>query len=125
MMSLNRVTVIGNLTRDPDLRKTASGRPVGGFRVAVNERYTTRDGEAREEVCFLDVEVWGRQAEACGDHLRKGASVFVDGRLRQERWEDRESGAPRSRLLVCADRVQFLSTAAEAERGSGARAPAA
>lgn len=125
MMSLNRVTVIGNLTRDPDVRKTASGRPVGGLRVAVNERYTTRGGEAKEEVCFLDVEVWGRQAEACGNHLGKGASVFVEGRLRQERWEDRESGAPRSRLVVCADRVQFLNPVAAAEDGAGARAPAA
>ena len=108
MVAVNQVVVAGNLTRDPELRRTASGTAVGLLGLAVNERFTTREGEQKEEVCFVDIEVWGKQAEACGQYLRKGASALVEGRLRCDRWEDRQTGQQRTKLLVRADRVQFV-----------------
>jgi single-strand DNA-binding protein len=114
MITLNRVMIAGNLTRDPSLRQTPAGTPVGSFGVALNERYTTAQGEAREDVCFVDVEVWGKQAEACGQYLGKGAPVFVEGRLRCNRWEDSGTGESKKRLLIRAERVQFLSQPARA-----------
>ena len=108
MMCMNKVMVAGNLTRDPVVRQTQSGFPVGSFGLAMNERYTTRQGAEREDVCFVEVEVWGKQAQTCGQYLRKGATAFVEGKLRSDQWEDRESGKRRNRLVVRADRVQFL-----------------
>ena len=110
MLTMNKVLLAGNLTRNPELRETQNGTPVGSFGLAMNERYRTRDGEDREDVCFVDVEVWGRQAETCDQYLEKGAPAFIEGRLRLNQWEDRESGEQRSRIMVKADRVQFLST---------------
>jgi len=118
-MTLNRVMLAGNLTRDPELRRTPNGTPVAVFGLAARERFSTRQGDAREDVCFVDVEVWGRQAELCGQHLTKGAPAFVDGRLRSDRWEDKTTGQRRSRLLVKADRVQFLNRARGGERTAG------
>jgi len=109
MLEVNKVMMAGNLTRDPRVQQTPSGTAVGSFGVALNERYVTRDGESRDQVCFVEVEVWGRQAEACAQFLTKGAPAFVEGRLRHDRWEDKETGQPRSRLFVRADRVQFLA----------------
>lgn len=108
MMTLNRVMLAGNLTRDPELRRTPNGAAVAVFGLAANERFATRQGEQREEVCFVDIEIWGKQAEACCQYLSKGAPAFVEGRLRCDRWEDKQTGQRRSRLLVRADRVQFL-----------------
>jgi len=108
MLTVNKVMVAGNLTRDPVIRRTQGGTTVGDLRLAVNERVTNGQGESREEVCFLDVEVWGKQAEACGEYLNKGAPAFVEGRLRTSQWQDRQTGEKRSRLRVRADRVQFL-----------------
>jgi len=105
------------VTRDLELRHTGGGGAVCTLGVAVNRRYTTAQGEEREEVCFVDVEVWGRQAESCASYLSKGSPVFVEGRLRLDQWDDRDTGAKRSRLLVSAERVQFLSGP---RRGSGA-----
>ncbi len=107
MMGLNRVFLIGNLTRDPELRYTPSGTAVAGFGVAVNRKYTTKEGDRKEEVDFFEVEVWDRQAENCNEYLSKGRGVLVEGRLRQDRWED-ESGNKRSKLKVVASSVQFL-----------------
>ncbi|MCF7854718.1 MAG: single-stranded DNA-binding protein [Candidatus Pacebacteria bacterium] len=110
MSSLNKVFLMGNLTRDPELRQTPGGASVCTFGIAVNRRYKTSQGEDREETCFVDIETWGRQAETCHQHLRKGAPALVEGRLQQDRWEDKETGQARSRLLVRALQVQFLST---------------
>ena len=108
MVAMNRVTLIGNLTRNPELRETTGGATVGNFGLAMNERYKTRNGEDKEDVCFVDIEVWGRQAEACGQHLHRGAPALIEGRLRSNTWEDKQTGKPRTKMLVRADRVQFL-----------------
>ena len=115
MASLNIVLLMGNLTRDPELRYTPSGSAVCGLGIAVNRRYTARNGEQREEVCFVDVDVWDRAAENCQKFLRKGDPVFVEGRLRLDEWDDRDTGKRRSRLKVSAIRVQFLNSPTKGE----------
>jgi len=131
MAELNKVLIMGNLTRDVELRYTTTGSAVARLGMALNRRYRTAQGEDREEVCFVDVDVWGRQAETCHQYLRKGAPAFVEGRLRLDQWEDRQSGQKRSRLLVHAERVQFLGAprggefADQSEGGGHAPAPPA
>jgi len=110
MSSLNKVFLMGNLTRDPELRQLPSGVCVCKMGLAVNRRYTTRDGQDREEVCFVDIEVWGRQAESSAKYLKKGSPALIEGRLKLDSWDDPETGRTRSRLLVQAERVQFMST---------------
>ncbi|MCF7854469.1 MAG: single-stranded DNA-binding protein [Candidatus Pacebacteria bacterium] len=110
MASLNRVLLLGNLTRDPDLKYTQGGTAVCNFGLAMNRRFKTRDGQDQEEVCFVDIEVFGRQAETCENYLQKGSPALVEGRLRLDRWEDRSTGQPRSRLRVTALRVQFMGS---------------
>jgi len=119
MASMNKVFLMGNLTRDPESRQVGDNNTVCNFRLAVNRRYTTAGGEDREDTCFVDIEAWRRQAETCQRYLSKGSPVLVEGRLRQDRWEDRESGAARSRLLVSAERVQFLSSGGSGGRDQG------
>ncbi len=113
--SLNKVILMGNLTRDPELRQVGENNSVCNLGLAMNRRFTTSSGEDREETCFVDVETWGRVAENCNRYLSKGRPVLVEGRLRQDRWEDKETGAARSRLLVRAENVQFL-TLGQSER---------
>ncbi len=108
MSSVNRVFLLGNLTRDPDLRQTPGGMPVTDLGIAVSETYRNKAGEDVEKTCFADVVVWGRQAETCTQYLSKGAPVMVEGRLQLDRWET-DSGEKRSRMRVKADRVQFLN----------------
>ncbi|MGA1868740.1 MAG: single-stranded DNA-binding protein [bacterium] len=115
MASLNHIFLIGNLTRDPELRYTPSGTPVGGFGLAVNRKYNTKSGEKKEEVDFFEIEVWDKQAEVCSEYLSKGKSVLVQGRLKQDRWED-ESGNKKSKLKIVASNVQFISQRMEEER---------
>lgn len=107
MSSVNRVFLLGNLTREPDLRHTQSGMSVTDLGLAVNERYRNKAGEDVETTCFVDVVAWGRQAEACTRYLSKGAPVMVEGRLQLDTWET-DAGEKRSRIRVRADRVQFL-----------------
>ncbi len=107
MASFNKVILIGNLTRDPELRYTPSGAPVCNFDLAVSRSYTTQGGERRDEVCFITIVVWSKQAEACGEYLAKGRPVLVEGRLQQRSWETPE-GQKRSKHEVVAERVQFL-----------------
>ena len=108
MASYNKVLLMGNLTRDPEVRYTPKGTAIASLGLAVNRRWTTETGEQKEEVTFVDVEVWGRQAETSGQYLSKGRPVFVEGRLRLDSWEDKESGQKRNKLKVVAERVQFL-----------------
>ncbi len=110
--SLNKVLLIGNLTRDPELRYVPSGTAVATFTVAVNRVYTSQAGEKKEEVAFIKIVVWGRRAEVCGEYLSKGSPVFIEGRLQSRSWEGQD-GQKRSTTEVIADNVQFL-------RGSGA-----
>ncbi len=107
MSSLNRVYLMGNLTRDPALRHTPSGRAVSDLGIAVSEKYRNKEGDLVERTCFADAVVWGRQAETCCEYLHKGAPVLLEGRLQLDQWET-DQGEKRSRLRVCADRVQFL-----------------
>ena len=120
MASLNKVLLIGNLTRPPELRYTPSGTAVADLRLAVNRNYSTQSGEKREEVCFLTVVVWGKQAESCGEYLDKGSGIFVEGRLQTRDWEGKD-GQKRTVTEVVAERVQFMSRT----KGAGAGAPVA
>ena len=117
MASLNRVLLIGNLTRPPELRYTPGGTAVADIRLAVNRNYTTQGGEKRDEVCFLTIVVWGKQAESCGEYLDKGSQIFVEGRLQTRDWEGKD-GQKRSVTEVVAERVQFMG------RTKGAPSPA-
>ena len=108
MASYNKVLLMGNLTRDPEVRYTPKGTAIANIGLAVNRVYKTESGEQKEEVTFVDIEVWGRQAETVGQYLSKGRPVFVEGRLKLDSWEDKESGQRRNKLKVVAERVQFL-----------------
>jgi single-strand DNA-binding protein len=101
--------LIGNLTQDPEVRRTSSGTAVSTLRLAVNESFQNKSGERVERVLFVDIDVWDRQAETCQQYLNKGSPVFIEGRLQMDSWEDKESGQKRTRLKVRAERVQFLS----------------
>jgi single-strand DNA-binding protein len=107
MASLNKVFLIGNLTRAPELRYTPSGTAVSDLRLAVNRSYTTQGGDRREETCFLTVVVWGKQAETAGQYLDKGSPVLVEGRLQTRDWETKD-GQKRNVVEVVAERLQFL-----------------
>ena len=108
--SFNQVLLVGNLTRDVEVRFTTGGTAVGQFGLAVNETYT-QNNEKKERVTFIDVTVFGKQAEHCGNYLSKGKLCLIQGRLQLDQWDDKESGQKRSKLKVVAERVQFLSPA--------------
>lgn len=113
MAALNKVFLIGNLTRDPELRYIPSGTAVTTFTVATHRAYTMASGEKREETCFVRVVTWARQAELCGEYLSKGSPVFVEGRLQSRSWETPD-GQKRSTIEVVAQNIQFLARAPKA-----------
>ena len=108
MASFNKVFLMGNLTRDPEMRYIPSGQAVTTFTIAVNRVYNSQAGEKKEEVSFIRVVAWARQAETCNEYLKKGSPVFVEGRLQSRSWEAQD-GTKRSTLEVVAQNVQFLS----------------
>lgn len=112
--SLNRVLLMGNLTRDPELRYIPSGQPVTTFTIAVNRTYLSNTGEKKEDVNFIRVVVWGKRAEVCHQYLKKGSPAFVEGRLQSRNWEAAD-GTKRNTIEVVAQNVQFLS------RGTGTK----
>jgi single-strand DNA-binding protein len=112
MASLNKVFLIGNLVRPPELRYTPSGTAVADMRIAVNRSFTTQNGDKRDDTCFLTVVVWGKQAEACGEYLDKGRPILVEGRLQTREWETKD-GQKRSVVEVVGERVQFLGRGKE------------
>ena len=114
MVSLNRVLLIGNLTKDPELRYTPSGTPVANLRLAVNSSFKDQTGARKEETCFVTIVVWSRQAEICNQYLKKGRAIFVEGRLLYRSWE--AEGQKRSTMEVRADRIQFLGPPSGAGR---------
>lgn len=118
MASLNKVLLIGNLTRDPELRYIPSGSAVATFTVAMNRTYKLQSGEKKEETSFVKVVVWGRMAEICGEYLKKGRPVFVEGRLQSRSWEGPD-GQKRSALECVAQTVQFLGSAQGTGQGGG------
>ena len=103
MPALNSVHLLGNVVARPELRYTPQGSPVAEFRIAINEK-----SKDKATTTFVDITAWGKTAEACEQYLDKGAPVFIDGRLKQDTWEDRETGKKRSKLSVTAQNVQFL-----------------
>ena len=114
MTSFNKVILLGNLTRDPEIRYTPANMAVAGFGVAVNEKYK-HEGQVKEKVTYLDIVVWGKSAENCAKYLSKGSSVLIEGKLQQRRWDDKDTGAKRSKIEVVASTVTFLGKPKAAE----------
>ena len=113
MANLNRVLLIGNLTRDPEVKYTPKGTAVADIGIAVNRVYSGDDGKKQEDTTFVDVTLWGRQAEVAQEYLKKGRSVFIEGRLQLDSWEDKQSGQKRSRLRVVAENFQMRGSRGE------------
>ncbi|MDB4311164.1 single-stranded DNA-binding protein [Akkermansiaceae bacterium] len=127
MASVNKVILIGNLTRDPEIRYTPKGTAVGDIAIAVNRVRTGDDGNRIEEVTYVDVTLWGRQAEVAGQYLAKGRSVYIEGRLQLDTWDDKATGQKRSRLRVVGENMQFLGGQGQSggggNQGGGGGAP--
>jgi len=122
MASFNKVILVGNLTRDPELRYTPKGTAIAKVGLAVNRVWTNEAGEKKEEVTFVDVDIFGRTAENVGQYMRKGRPILIEGRLKLDQWDDKQTGQKKSKLGVVAETVQFLGSPGEG--GSGG-APAA
>ena len=118
MASLNKVLLMGNLTRNPEIRYTPGGSAVCEFGMAINRRFMQANGQEKDETCFVDITVWGKQAESSSRFLQKGSSVFVEGRLVYDQWTEKETGNKRSRLRIYAERVQFLDRRDAAPQGN-------
>jgi single-strand DNA-binding protein len=117
---VNKVILIGNLGKDPEVRYTSGGQAVANLRIATSRSWTDKQSQQRkEETEWHDVEVWGKQAEQCGEYLAKGRQVFIEGRLKTDKWQDKTSGQERSRVKVVAENVRFLGGGG---RGAGAGA---
>ena len=117
MASFNKVILVGNLTRDPELRYTTKGTAVAKLGLAVNRTWRSESGESREEVTFVDIDAFGKQAETLGRYLKKGRPILIEGRLRLDQWDDKQTGQKRSRLGVVMEGFQFL------DGGSGGGRP--
>ncbi|HXW86405.1 MAG TPA: single-stranded DNA-binding protein [Candidatus Bathyarchaeia archaeon] len=116
MASFNRIILIGNLTRDPDYKTLSSGQAVCRLGIATNRQFRNKQtGNMTQEVCFIDIDVWGAQAETCRQYLQKGRSVLIEGRLKFDSWQDQAGGGTKSRHSVVADRVVFLGQGASTE----------
>jgi single-strand DNA-binding protein len=119
MASFNKVILLGNLTRDPEVRYTPKGSAVCDLGVAVNRQYTLDSGEKREEVTYVDVVLWSRLAEIAGEYLKKGRPVFIEGRLQLDTWDDKQSGQKRSKLRVIGETMQLLGGRPPGAGGGG------
>ena len=120
MPNLNKVMLMGNLTRDPEIKYTPKGTAIANFGIAVNRVYTPEGGERREEVTFIDLEAFGRTAEVIGEYFKKGRPIFIEGRLKLDQWDDKTTGKKMSKLRVVVDSFEFLGTR---EGGGGGGAP--
>ncbi|HYF51781.1 MAG TPA: single-stranded DNA-binding protein [Planctomycetota bacterium] len=125
MASFNKVLLMGNLTRDVEMRYTPSGMGLAQLGLAVNRKYRdSKTNELREEVTFVDIEVWGKQAEVANQYLSKGRPVFIEGRLKLDQWDDKQTGQKRSKLKVVAERIHFLpGGGGQGGQGGGGRPP--
>jgi single-strand DNA-binding protein len=119
MASFNKVILLGNLTRDPEVRYTPKGTAVTELGMAVNRVYTAENGEKREETTFVDVTLWGRTAEIAGEYLKKGRPVFIEGRLQLDTWDDKTSGQKRSKLKVVGEGLQLIGSRPGGAGGGG------
>lgn len=125
MASFNKVILMGNLTRDPELRYTPKGMAIAKIGLAVNRVWTNEAGEKKEEVTFVDVDLFGRTAENVGQYMKKGRPIMIEGRLKLDQWDDKQTGQKKSKLGVVAETVQFLGCAPGAgEAGEAGAAPA-
>lgn len=116
-MNLNRVFIAGNLTRDVELRATPSGTQVAQIGLAINRVWKDQAGEKKEEVTFVDCEAWGKTAEVMAQYLGKGKPVFIEGRMKLEQWEDKESGQKRSKMKVVVESFQFVESKGKTDGG--------
>lgn len=119
MANLNKVMLIGNLTRDPELRHTPKGTAVSEISMAINRVWNNDQGQKQEETTFVEVTLWGRQAELAQQYLTKGRPVYIEGRLNLDTWDDKETGKKRSKLRVIGENMQFLSSGTGAGGGGG------
>ncbi len=119
MPSLNKVLLMGNLTRDPELRVTPKGTPICQFSLAINRQFKMESGESREEVIYVDVEAWGKQGETIAKYVTKGRPLYVEGRLRLDQWEDKNTKEKRSRMKVVLEQFQFLGDSRGGGPGGG------
>jgi single-strand DNA-binding protein len=119
MASFNKVILLGNLTRDPEVRYTPKGTAVTELGMAVNRVYTAENGEKREETTFVDVTLWGRTAEIAGEYLKKGRPVLIEGRLQLDTWDDKQSGQKRSKLKVVGEGLQLIGSRPGGSGGGG------
>jgi len=125
MPTVNEVRLLGNLTRDPQLRKTPNGQDVCDFGIAMNRKFKGQDGTQREETTFVDVTCWSHTATNCAKYLHKGSLVYVGGRLKLDTWEDKQTGARRQKLTVVAENVQFLDSRRQEQQGQAQQGAAA
>jgi single-strand DNA-binding protein len=117
---VNKVILVGNLGKDPEVRYTSGGQAVANLRIATSRSWTDKQsGQRKEETEWHDVEVWGKQAEQCGEYLAKGRQVYVEGRLKTDKWQDKQSGQERSKVKVVADAVRFLGGRGAGGAGGG------
>jgi single-strand DNA-binding protein len=124
MPALNKVLLMGNLTRDPELRVTPKGTPICQFSLAINRTFKMESGETREEVIYVDIEAWGKQGETIAKYCTKGRPLYVEGRLRLDQWEDKNTKEKRSRMKVVLEQFQFLGDGRGGGGGGGGGAPA-
>ena len=118
---VNKVILIGNLGKDPEVRYTTGGQAVASLRIATSRSWTDKQSNQRkEETEWHDVEVWGKQAEQCGEYLSKGRQVYVEGRLKTDKWQDKQTGQDKYRVKVVAESVRFLSSGGQGGQGRGA-----
>ena len=120
MANFNKVILAGNMTRDPELRYTPNGKAIAKFGLAINRNWTTETGEKKEEVTFVDIDSFGRQAEVISQYMKKGRPILVEGRLKLDQWDDKQTGQKRSRLGVVLESFSFLDSG---NRGEGGGAP--
>lgn len=122
MSKLNKVFLMGNLTRDPELTYTPSGTAIASFGIAINRTWTGADGEKKEDVCYVDINMFGRRAEVINEYFKKGMPIFIEGRLQFQQWETKD-GQKRNALRVVAEDFQFISGTKASGSGGGSQAP--
>ena len=119
MPNYNKVILMGNLTRDPEVRYTSSGTAIAKLGIAINRYWSNKDGKKQEETTFVDVDAFGRQAETIGQYLKKGRPIMVEGRLKLDQWDDKQTGQKRSKLGVVLENFQFIDSRGEGGGGGG------
>ncbi|MDE2681047.1 MAG: single-stranded DNA-binding protein [Verrucomicrobiota bacterium] len=119
MPNYNKVILMGNLTRDPEVKYTSGGTAIAKIGMAINRTWTNKEGQKQEETTFVDVDAFGRQAEVIGQYLKKGRPVMIEGRLKLDQWDDKQTGQKRSKLGVTLEGFQFLDSGGGAGGGDG------